>query len=311
MGAINVKNLRRVYKTKKGEVVAINNLSFDIEKGEIFGLLGPNGAGKTTTIKILSTLLLPSMGEVTINSMDLIKDRNQIRHQIGIILGGERGLYWRLTARENLYYFAELYNLSRKEYKKRVDSLLNLVGLENSADRLVETYSKGMKQRLHFARGLLNSPEIIFMDEPTLGLDPHVAVYLRGLVKDLSKKGTTILYTSHYMSEADELCDRIAIIKSGELKTVDTPAQLKKKLKKMHMVEITFNELDDLEIEKLANKFDNINIVQKKNNKVILEIPLQFEVMPLVISSFKNSQIANIKVKEHTLEDVYLKIVGE
>lgn len=311
MGIINVKNLHRVYKTQKKEVVAVKDVSFSIEKGEIFGLLGPNGAGKTTTIKILSTLLLPTNGEVTINGLDVIKDRTQIRNKIGIILGGERGLYWRLTARENLYYFAELYNMDRREYKKRANHLLELVGLEDAADRLVETYSKGMKQRLHFARGLLNKPEIIFMDEPTLGLDPHVAVYLRSLVKDLSKKGSTILYTSHYMNEADELCDRIAIIKSGEIRTIDTPTHLKEQLKEMHVIDITFDNLLDIELKKLISHYHEINIISKEGNKIMLEVPLQLEALPLMMSFFKNSNIINFKVKEYTLEDVYLKVAGE
>ncbi|HEM5299419.1 TPA: ABC transporter ATP-binding protein [Streptococcus suis] len=221
---VEVKNLSRIFKNKNGDadVEALKDISFSIEKGEIFGLLGPNGAGKSTTIKILSTMLLPTSGKVTISGFDVYKDERQIREKINFIFGGERSLYFRLSAQDNLFYFADLYKIPRKKQLEIVPSLLKLVGLENVAKRRVETFSKGMKQRLQIARALLNDPEIIFLDEPSIGLDPVGALELRNIIKDLAKKGKTILLTTHYMAEAEELCDRIAIINHGEIVTCGT-----------------------------------------------------------------------------------------
>lgn len=221
---VEVKNLSRIFKNKNGDadVEALKDISFSIEKGEIFGLLGPNGAGQSTTIKILSTMLLPTSGKVTISGFDVYKDERQIREKINFIFGGERSLYFRLSAQDNLFYFADLYKIPRKKQLEIVPSLLKLVGLENVAKRRVETFSKGMKQRLQIARALLNDPEIIFLDEPSIGLDPVGALELRNIIKDLAKKGKTILLTTHYMAEAEELCDRIAIINHGEIVTCGT-----------------------------------------------------------------------------------------
>ncbi|MBL6441047.1 ABC transporter ATP-binding protein [Streptococcus suis] len=225
MSLINVIDLKRSFEGQGKGTTAIEvlkGITFSIEKGEIFGLLGPNGAGKSTTIKILSTMLLPTSGKVTISGFDVYKDERQIREKINFIFGGERSLYFRLSAQDNLFYFADLYKIPRKKQLEIVPSLLKLVGLENVAKRRVETFSKGMKQRLQIARALLNDPEIIFLDEPSIGLDPVGALELRNIIKDLAKKGKTILLTTHYMAEAEELCDRIAIINHGEIVTCGT-----------------------------------------------------------------------------------------
>lgn len=232
---IEVKNLSRDYittegwfKRKKKKIRAVDGIDFKVKKGEIFGLLGENGAGKTTTIKMLITLLAPTEGECKVLGFDTYKEAEKVRPNINFVFGGEMGVYRRLSARDNLLYFAGLYKIKGTEAKKRTDELLRLVELEEAADRLVETYSKGMIQRLQIARGLINNPQIIFMDEPTVGLDPVGANMLRDIIRKMKAEGRTVLLTTHYMQEADELCDSIAIINKGKIVALDTPDDLKK-----------------------------------------------------------------------------------
>lgn len=230
--AIEVNNLTRNYEgslgmTKKKTIEALTGISFTVNEGEIFGLLGPNGAGKTTTIKILTTLLAPTSGEAKIFGYNCFGQEKFIRDKINFIFGGERGLYWRLSAYENLQYFGDIYKVPGKILKERIPKLIKLVNLEGRENEKVEGFSKGMKQRLQIARGLINDPKILFLDEPTIGLDPIGAKDLRHIILKLKEEGKTILLTTHYMQEADELCDRIAIINNGKLIDIDTPRQLK------------------------------------------------------------------------------------
>lgn len=219
---IDVRGLKRSFKTpKNGEFEAIKGIEFSVKEGEIFGLLGPNGAGKTTTIKILTTMLAPSEGEAKVFGFDTFSEAKKVREYINFVFGGERSLYWRLSARDNLAYFADLYKIPFKDQKELIEKLIAQVGLSEFIDKKVETFSKGMKQRLQIARALLNNPKVIFLDEPSIGLDPVGAKELRELIKKLSKEGVTILLTTHYMPEAEELCDRIAIIKKGKLLAID------------------------------------------------------------------------------------------
>lgn len=231
---IEVKNLKREYVTTKGwisrkkeSLMAVAGIDFSVKEGEIFGLLGENGAGKTTTIKMLITLLAPTSGVCNVLGYDTFKEADKVRGQINFVFGGEMGVYRRLSARDNLLYFAGLYKIKGEEAKRRTGELLKLVELEEASDRLVETYSKGMIQRLQIARGLINNPKIIFMDEPTVGLDPLGANMLRDIIRKLKAEGKTVLLTTHYMQEADELCDNIAIIHKGKIVALDTPQQLK------------------------------------------------------------------------------------
>lgn len=226
---ISVKDLKRTYVTKIGvlnqekkAVEALKGISFDVYPGEIFGLLGPNGAGKTTTIKILTTLLAPTSGEAKVFGFDAFGDEKHIRPRINFIFGGERSLYWRLSGEDNLKYFADIYKIQRSKQPALIDRLFEEVGLTDVRKHKVETYSKGMKQRLQIARALLNEPEIIFLDEPSLGLDPVAARALKKMVRQIADQGKTVLLTTHYMQEAEELCDRIAIINDGELVALDT-----------------------------------------------------------------------------------------
>ncbi len=219
-------NLKKIYIVKQGkglfrerqEVQAVRDISLQIEKGKIVGLLGINGAGKTTTIKMLTTLLSPTGGRYFLDDIDAVKHPVEIKKRINMIAGGERMIYWRLTTYENLWYYGQIYNVSNNILKERIDTLLKLVGLENKRDVPVETFSKGMKQRLQIARGLINDPQYLFLDEPTIGLDAVVSKELRSHIKYLAKEQNKgILITSHYMGEIEELCDYIYIMSDGVL----------------------------------------------------------------------------------------------
>ena len=233
---LRTERLTKVFRTAKGpfwrrrfeEKIAVADLSIEVPPGRITGLLGVNGAGKTTTIKMLNTLLLPTSGHVYLDGIDVARHPEKVRPSINLIAGGERALYWRLTGRENLWYFGQLYDIERRRLDARIGELLALLDLEAAADTPVEKYSKGMKQRLQVARGLLNEPRYIFMDEPTLGLDAPIARQLRRMARELAnERGCAILLTSHYMFEVEELCDHIYIIDEGRLVAEGSPATIK------------------------------------------------------------------------------------
>ena len=228
VNAVTTTDLRRVYKSRDSnpDVVALDAESMQIEEGEVHGLLGPNGAGKTTLVKVLSTVLLPTSGSASILGHDVVRETSAVRPLIGIVLGGDRGLYWRLTGRENLEYWAALYNVPASTAKRRVSDLLDMVGLTDRADYLVEGYSRGMKQRLHLARGLVASPRVLFLDEPTAGMDPVASRQFRRLVESLRSEGRTVLLTTHDMAEAEAVCDRVTLIDRGKVLAVETPHSL-------------------------------------------------------------------------------------
>jgi ABC-2 type transport system ATP-binding protein len=224
--AIEVEKLTRVYGRGPRRVVALDNLSLRIEQGTVHGLLGPNGAGKTTLVKVLSTVLLPTSGTARVMGYDVVRDTDRVRPIIGIVFGGERGLYWRLTGRQNLVYWAALYRVPESQARRRAQELLERVGLSARADDRVEAYSRGMKQRLHLARGLIADPRVLFLDEPTTGMDPIAAREFRTLIRELRQEGRTILLTTHDMVEAEALCDRVALIDRGRLLAEESPRTL-------------------------------------------------------------------------------------
>src|SRR5947208_2429735 len=245
MGVIEARELRRTYKTTTGavrrktkEIEAVRGVSFEVGEGELFGLLGPNGAGKTTTIKMLITLLIPTAGSARVLGYDVVRDVREVRKRIGYVFGGDRGVYERLSALDNLRYFAELYGVPRREQRARMGELLELVGLTGREHERVEGFSRGMRQRLHIARGLLHDPQVLFLDEPSIGLDPIGARELRHTVKTLVDAGKTVLLTTHYMFEADALCDRIAVINDGLIVASGTGADLKQAVQNRTIVEI-------------------------------------------------------------------------
>ncbi|MGA7270630.1 MAG: ABC transporter ATP-binding protein, partial [Acidimicrobiia bacterium] len=219
-GSVRIENLAKqylvrqrqgIFRSKKSSVEALKAVSLQVEPGEIFGLLGPNGAGKTTLIKILTTLLLPSSGDVWVNDYHVQRQENQVRATVGCMLMGERGLYWKLTARENLEYFGALYHLPPSERRRRAQQILTLLELDDIADRTVETYSSGQKMKLAFGKALVNDAPLLVLDEPTNTLDVPSASELRAIVRDLNAAGKTVIYTTHIMSEAETVGDRVAI----------------------------------------------------------------------------------------------------
>jgi ABC-2 type transport system ATP-binding protein len=310
----NVKRsfISRSLLGKRQETVALNELNFAVPKGIVFGLLGPNGSGKTTTIRILSTLLTPTAGLARVLGFDCVKEASKVRGRIGLILGGERGLYGRLTGRENLRYFAALNHLSRDESQKRVKEILELVKLTESANRPVEQYSRGMRQRLHIARGLLTDPEVIFMDEPTIGLDPAGAQELRQLVPELIGRGKTILLTTHYMSEADELSAQIAIISKGKIIASGTPSEIKRRFAKVTVLEVGLHSVRADATEQLAG-VEGVERVTSVTDgplqKLTLQVQPEVDVKPEIKWLLGENNIDYISLRDPTLEEAYLSII--
>ena len=317
---IECKDLVRIYRSsdrflkKKRETLAVNNISFEVRRGELFGMLGPNGAGKTTTIKMMTTLLLPTSGQIKVLGHDVAKDPFAVRKRIGLVLGGERGLYTRVTARQNLRYFADLYAVPMNIREKRIDDLLERVDLMERADTRVEDYSRGMKQRLHLAKGLINDPEVIFLDEPTIGLDPEAALDARRMIKELVQEGKTLLLTTHYMYEADELCDRIAVINKGKIVALDTPKGLKSLVKDLCIIEVEGFGITDKDTEMLRS-LPGVKAVSATMNedKQVLRVQVveASEMLTPVANKLGESKVIGVRVKEPTLEDAYLWLVKE
>ncbi len=247
LGAVTITDLTKTYivKQRKGlfrseekKVEALRGVSLEIKPGEIFGLLGPNGAGKTTLIKCLTTLLVPTSGRVTINGYELTKEDNAIRATVGCMLMGERGLYWKLTGRENLVFFGALYHLDGTERRRRADEIIQRLDLGEIADRAVESYSSGQKMKLAFAKSLINDAPLLILDEPTNTLDVPSARELRAVVRQLNTEGKTVIYTTHIMSEAETLCDRVAIVDRGQVLAMGTVADLKASLHREAVIRI-------------------------------------------------------------------------
>src|SRR3972149_4154707 len=225
-----------LFKSTENPVEALKGVSLEIKPGEIFGLLGPNGAGKTTLIKCLTTLLLPTSGEAWINGYRLTKDDNAIRATVGCMLMGERGLYWKLTARENLEFFGALYHLSPRARRTRADGIIERLSLGDIADRTGETDSSGKKMKLPFPKALISDAPLLILDEPTNTLDLPSARELRAVVRELNRLGKSVIYTTHIMAEAEEMCDRVAIIDRGEVLALGTPDDLKASLDREEVI---------------------------------------------------------------------------
>jgi ABC-2 type transport system ATP-binding protein len=321
VAAIEAHGLCRTYKTHTGtfrrrskEVEAVREVSFTIEPGELFGLLGPNGAGKTTTIKMLITLLIPTAGSARVLGLDVVKDAREVRKRIGYVFGGERGVYERLSGYDNLRYFAELYGVPPKLQKPRIEELLELVGLKGREHERAEGYSRGMKQRLHVARGLLHDPEVLFLDEPTIGLDPVGARELRSTIASLTAAGKTILLTTHYMFEADALCDRIAVISKGKIVAEGTPADLKRGVGQGSVLEVEVYGVDEETIERVRRLGGVLAVsVEEREQAQVLVVQTQAEVelTSAILGNLNGGQVGRISQREPTLEDAYVALVTE
>jgi ABC-2 type transport system ATP-binding protein len=258
--AIAATDLRRTYRTRTGWLrpqwkgtEAVRGVSFTVERGELFGLLGPNGAGKTTTIKLLNTLLIPTSGSARICGFDAVTDTREVRRRIGYVFGGDRGLYDRLTGLDNLRYFAELYGVPPRLQGRRIGQLLERVGLTGRERERVEGYSRGMRQRLHIARGLLNDPQVLFLDEPSIGVDPVAARELRHTIAALAADGMAILLTTHYMAEAEELCGRIAVIAEGRILAMGSPDELKHRADGRRVLDVETSGITDEQLSRVRS----------------------------------------------------------
>jgi len=302
---IETRQLTKAY----GSIKAVDNLDITVEPGEIFGLLGPNGAGKTTTISMLCTILKPTSGTATVNGYDIVKEANNVRKSIGIVFQ-DPSIDDRLTGRENLYMHANLYGVPASEQKERVDSILKLVELEDRADDLLRTYSGGMRRRLELGRGLIHFPKVLFLDEPTIGLDPQTRDHIWKYILDLKKAhDITVVLTTHYMDEADRLSDRIAIIDYGKIVILDSPSKLKETLEG-DVVVIRANNVDAL--SELVTKW--LGLSQKQIVDGALEITVRNGkvVIPRImeLATQNNIYVESVLLREPNLEDVFLHYTG-
>jgi len=290
-----------------GGLVAVNAVNFDVAAGEIFGFLGPNGAGKTTTINMLCTLLRPTAGTAKVNGFDITQNKNDVRESIGLVFQ-DPSLDDKLTARENLEFHAVVYHVPRSVRDKRIKEVLDMVTLMDRADDRVETFSGGMKRRLEIARGLLHYPKVLFLDEPTIGLDPQTRNYIWEYIEDLkSREGITIFLTTHYMEEAEH-CDRIAIIDLGDIIALDTPEDLKDQV---GGDVIKIKTVDDEEAEKqLKEMYPDLEMLNDPECKLCFKIERGEEFIPDLIRDF-GTKIVSVNVHRPTLDDVFLQLTGK
>jgi len=306
---IETRNLTK----KFNELMAVDHVSFNVKRGEIFGLLGPNGAGKTTTIRMLSTLTRPTEGTATVGDYDIVKNDNEVRKLIGLV-SEKIIMYDRLTAKENLWFFGRLYNIPKEVLNKRINELLELVQLSNWKDSQVGTFSSGMRQRMNVIRALLNMPEVLFLDEPTLGLDPQSSVEVREFVKKINRENkTTIIITTHMMIEAEMLCDRIGIIDHGKIVALDTSKNLKKLVSGadttilgLEIANLTSNMIASIQSLKFVNS------VSQDNSTSIKVHANGDEAFDTIIDAIRaeKGKINSVENLEPTLEDVFLHITG-
>jgi len=320
--AIQTKNLGRVYKIRGGkkseprELVALQDVNLQVRQGELFGLLGPNGAGKTTLIKILTTLLAPTTGVASVAGFDVVKQAEKVRPQINMVSGGESSGYGLLTVRENLWMFAQFYGIPSAVANWRIRELLKVVGLSDRINSKSSDLSTGLRQKMNIVRGFLTDPDVLFMDEPTLGLDVGASRDVRRFIREWVDQdpSRTLLLTTHYMVEADELCDRVAIINQGRVLACDRPATLKSRLQKEVLFRIEVSPLNGTSVE----TFEMLPGVSKVTYRpldgyAVLELILEQDdalgsVVNLMTSS--NIHILKLQKREPTLEDVFVDLVG-
>ena len=303
--AVEAKNLKKTFNTKQGNVEAVRDVSFKVNKGEIFGILGPNGAGKSTTILMLTTLLRITSGTAKINDLDVEKNDSEVRNKIGIALQ-DTGIDNLLTARELFYTTARLWGLSKSKSKDRTEEMLNLVGLPEAADRRVKTYSGGMKRRLDLGLSLVHKPEVLFLDEPTTGLDPGSRRVLWDEIKKLRDEGVTIILTTQYLEEADELANRISIIDEGLVVAEGTPDELKSSIGG-DVITLTFRTDDDA--IKAQTIIENSDI---EDNQIRVTVENGAEKIPNLLNQLvsKDINVQSVSANKPSLDDVFLKVTG-
>ncbi len=326
MDPVEVRNLSKTFTTKEGplfrkkskSVTALDGVSFSVKKGEIFGLLGPNGAGKTTTIKTICTLIQQTSGEVYVNGHNAVSDPQKARQDLGVMLTGDRTLYWKLSGRENLEYFAALYHMNRQSAKQRIEYLLKLVGLDERQNTLVENYSTGMRIRLSFAKAILHEAPVILLDEPTMSLDPQSARLIREIIQGLRNEGHSILLTTHYMEEADQLSDRVAVIDHGKIIALAPPAELKETVLKSEVIEIEAQNINPHVVEKIRGIPTVSEVVSSIDDAASLKGIIKIhasngkQVIPEMLGVLVKGgvEVSNVKIATPTLEDVFISLTG-
>ncbi len=326
MEPVEVRSLSKSFTVKEGPpfrktaktVTALDGVSFSVKKGEIFGLLGPNGAGKTTTIKTICTLIQPTSGEVFVNGHNVTREAQKARQDLGVMLTGERTLYWKLTGRENLEYFSALYHMDRNRAGERIQYLLKLVGLQERQDTLVENYSTGMRIRLSFAKAILHEPPVILLDEPTMSLDPQSARLIREIIREMRDQGRTILLTTHYMEEADQLSDRVAVIDHGKIIAMAPPNELKESVMKSDVIEVEAQNISQETVDKLRSIPTVSEVVSSIDEASSLKGVIKIHsshgknVIPEMLGALVKGgvEVSNVKIATPTLEDVFISLTG-
>jgi ABC-2 type transport system ATP-binding protein len=311
MEGVEVERITRVFEPRRRDgtrVVALDEVSLSVPECEIHGLLGPNGAGKTTLVKILSTVLLPTSGRARVLGHDVVEETSAVRPLIGIVFGGDRGLYWRLTGRQNLEYWGALYKLPRKGTRARAQELLERVGLVEKADERVEKYSRGMKQRLHLARGLMGDGKVLFLDEPTTGMDPLAAREFRTLIGELRVEGRTVLLATHDMAEAEIVCDRVTLIDRGKVIATESPRTLGQLISR-------FQRIDAEDVpEPLLHEIRALPGVTSVG--AVDGIGTRIEVgeagaTQVVLERLVAAGVSSVRTSLPSLEEVYVQLIGE
>ncbi|CAN5402836.1 ABC transporter ATP-binding protein [soil metagenome] len=326
--AIRVENLVRTYrKPRKGllrrlrnrkppeDFVALDGVSLEVKQGELFGLLGPNGAGKTTLIKILTTLLAPSSGRAWIDGLDVVAEAEKLRPIINMVSGGETSGYGILNVRENLWLFSRIYGIPNDVIKERIDKMLRVVELQDKASSRVSHLSTGQRQKMNFCRGFITDPKILFLDEPTLGLDVTAARSIRAFLKEWMREDPTrtLMLTTHYMAEADELCDRLAIIDKGKVLACDTPANLKRRVQEHPLFEVTLSSGSDGVAA--VSALPGVHAATKTETPTTVELKVSLNedaVIGSVVQTLVSTgnKIQTLRKVEPTLEDVFIELVG-
>jgi ABC-2 type transport system ATP-binding protein len=308
--AVAVEEVTRVFEPRRkrdARVVALDRVSLEIPQGEIHGLLGPNGAGKTTLVKILSTVLVPTSGRARVLGHDVVEEARDVRPIIGIVFGGERGLYWRLTGRQNLEYWGALYKLSGSQTRSRAQSLLERVGLADKADERVEQYSRGMKQRLHLARGLVGDAKVLFLDEPTTGMDPLAAREFRNLIGELKGEGRTILLATHDMVEAENVCNRVTLIDRGAILATESPRSLGRVISRFQRIDV---EGAEPELLTRVRTLPGVHAINETDGSARIEVAEE-GATGAVLKLLVDAGVTSVKTSLPSLEEVYVHLIGD
>ena len=310
--AVEAIALSRTFRARRGpERVALDSIDLQLPAGGLHGLLGPNGAGKTTLCRIASTVLLPTAGVLRVDGLDVVRDAAQVRRRVGIVFGGDRGLYGRLTARENLDFWCAMYGFGRRDSRTRVPELLDRLGLARRGDELVETFSRGMKQRLHLARGLVSDPSVLLLDEPTVGMDPVSAHDFRNLAQELRSEGRTVVLTTHDMAEAQALCDTVTFIDDGRIVGSGTPRTVRAMLVEGG-IRVRVHDVDEQAhaalLSKLVPAAPAVHDRAARHSDFVVADTAALERLVAVAAGRGH---ASITTGPPSLEDVYLRLLGQ